>query len=756
MSSEEHTTTVCENGAILEETLDGSYTEGFSGVDGVAGHSVAQTQTDLLLLEDKETQTSAPIVMWMDDPRSHVKGKHAALQDQDEKVTPFLQFNRQAAARISTSPTLRRMRSSVRRPVKAIQDHTRGNGTQEESVTCESPVPGNAFSPQYKHGFLLPEPSSCPEPGVRPNGEQDNQPAVSPMESTNRSGRCHTLDNSLIQQRKTSCSVTKPICGTPEVEEHLNQAKDPSQERLEERRRSSVVISLPGLDVSPGDLFVSNGAADTKKSKWPFTRRVVAKGKEGSVSDVMKHLSTMQVEDWRDTELQTYKDCSLEGFLKIHGCKGKLEGGDQDHRREEAVWELFTSECVYFLDQLMVLKQVFLVSLANLQENDCLQDVDPWKLFANLNELCLVSFGFLTSFLRVIKQSWDIPVTAASPELADLLVKGFKDSICHCQQKYCLNYSTTTFYVDSLKHREDFKAYVKVLWQTPNDRGRLLSPFCPSLPLPQWCESHPDCRRLQLKDLQVAPLQRLTRYPLLLRNICKRSSSEEQSRAVEAVVEIVDRSIQELEGKVKWLDNYHNIQRLKECLIWPQVWERNKRGFVPENLKHLLKVATLDNLITHRNMLFEGKVSVIEQSKVREVHLFLFEEFLLITKVKRNKKHQRPIGLDSNPLRPALSQELQDGCTFMVLDQPISLDRLQLRNVDQLNATASGLPNTFVILHLNRYQQCVGVYILQAGSETLKKCWMSEIEGAVAALQRQDSQQPRVRYSAQWLESSQI
>lgn len=32
--------------------------------------------------------------------------------------------------------------------------------------------------------------------------------------------------------------------------------------RLQERRRSSVVVSLPGSDVSPGDLFVSNGAAD--------------------------------------------------------------------------------------------------------------------------------------------------------------------------------------------------------------------------------------------------------------------------------------------------------------------------------------------------------------------------------------------------------------------------------------------------------------------------------------------------------------
>lgn len=32
--------------------------------------------------------------------------------------------------------------------------------------------------------------------------------------------------------------------------------------RLRERRRSSMVVSLPGLDVSPGDLFVSNGVAD--------------------------------------------------------------------------------------------------------------------------------------------------------------------------------------------------------------------------------------------------------------------------------------------------------------------------------------------------------------------------------------------------------------------------------------------------------------------------------------------------------------
>lgn len=70
----------------------------------------------------------------------------------------------------------------------------------------------------------------------------------------------------------------------------------------------------------------------------------------------------------------------------------------------------------------------------------------------------------------------------------------------------------------------------------------------PNLPLflsssPQWCERNEQCRRLQLRDLLVAPLQRLTRYPLLLRNIAKRFQTEEETRGLQAVAEQVDTSI---------------------------------------------------------------------------------------------------------------------------------------------------------------------------------------------------------------------
>ncbi|XP_056273112.1 pleckstrin homology domain-containing family G member 7 isoform X2 [Pseudoliparis swirei] len=516
------------------------------------------------------------------------------------------------------------------------------------------------------------------------------------------------------------------------------------EKRLQERRRSSMVVSLPGLDVSPGDLFVSNGAADilngsnfsdTKKSKWPFSMRSTTKGKSqtGTASDIEKYLSSSKIQDWRNPDLQRYKDYSLAEFLQDQSSQLSAASDPHGFKKQEAIWELFTSECVYFLDQLMVLKEVFLSTLTDLQMRSCLADVDSWRLFANLNELCLVSSGFLNNLLCVIKDTMEF-TEGGGPALLELLSKAFQESLCQCLQTYCLNYSTALLYLDSLKPREDFGSYAK------------------------WCERNSQCRRLQLRDLLVAPLQRLTRYPLLLRNIAKRCQRKDEAGGLQVITEQVDTSICDLEGKVKWLDNYQKVKQLRDAVVWLPVWERDKRAFVPENLKHLLKAVTLENLISHRSLLHEGKVVLTENAKLIDVYLFLFDEFLLITKIKRNKK--RPIGPEQNTLRMPQNQELdqllKEGCTFTVLDQPVSLDRLQLKNIDQLNASASGLPHSFIIMHQNRYQQCIGAFILQAASELAKRVWVSKIEGAVAALLKLVSQQPGVKSSSLWLESSQI
>nr|XP_019969609.1 PREDICTED: pleckstrin homology domain-containing family G member 7 [Paralichthys olivaceus] len=711
----------------VEKTLNWSYIEWAENEVVAPGVANAQTQTDWGPLQHKESQTSNPVIMHIDLTRTHSKLRLSSLVDSDSLVAPLFQFDRQAPARISTSPTLRRMRST-RRPLIDSRDPVRMGSTEEESPSASTPSPAHRAKSPLAAGPLS-------------DGEicHDHQAISSSGRQRTRSHRSKTFDNGFTSVRPECHSAHPTLAkgfGFPDGEV---QEKDHCCSRLQERRRSSVVVSLPGLDVSPGDLFVSNGAAgilsDTKKSKWLFSRRSTTKGKSqtGMVSDIEKYLSAAQIQDWRNSELQKYKDYTVGEFLQDQSSQVNTTSYPQGFKREETIWELFTSECVYFLDQLMVLKEVFLATLTNLQMRNSLTDVDTWRLFANLNELCLVSFGFLNNLLRAIKNTLESTESGGST-LLELLSKAFQESVCHSLQKYCLNYSTALLYLDSLKPREDFGFYVK------------------------WCERNEQCRRLQLRDLLVAPLQRLTRYPLLLRNIAKRCETEDETRGLQAIAEQVDTSICDLEGKVKWLDNYQKVKQLRDALVWLPVWERDKRSFIPENLKHLLKTVTLENLISHRSLLHEGKLVLTENTKLIDVYLFLFDEFLLITKMKRNKK--RAMGPDQNPLRLPqnleLDQLLKEGCTFTVLDQPVSLDRLQLKNIDQLNASSSGLPHSFIIMHQNRYQQCIGAFILQAASESAKKEWMSKIEGAVMALLKLDSQQPRVKSSSLWLESSQI
>ncbi|XP_077600413.1 pleckstrin homology domain-containing family G member 7 [Stigmatopora nigra] len=730
MSTEKHVV-MRDKDQNEEKKLDWSYIE-WAENEVISGVSDAATQTDQRTFEHKESQTSNPVIMHIDLTRTHSKLRPSALLDIDGSTAPFFQFDRQAPGRISTSPTLRRIRST-RRPVLDSQNAVRMGCTREEGSPTSSSSPLHRVMSPLAVNPLLAGGDICHEdPPISSCGRQRT-----------RSHRSKTWENGMASM-KSECHSAHPTImkdfGFPHGE---LQEKEHCPNRLQERRRSSVVVSLPGLDVSPGDLFVSNGAADlldnfsdTKKSKWPFSRRSTTKGKSQpgtSVSDIESFLSTAQIQDWRNCDLQKYKDYSVAEFLQDQSSQWCATSDPRGFKRQEAIWELFTSECVYFLDQLMVLKEVFLSTLTKLQMRSCLSDIDAWRLFANLSELCLVSFGFLNNLLRVIKDSLDI-TDGNRATLLELLSKAFRGGICHCLQKYCLNYSTALLYLDSLKPREDFGTYVK------------------------WCESNKQCRRLQLRDLLVAPLQRLTRYPLLLRNIARRLHMEEESRLVQAVAEQVDASICDLEGKVKWLDNYQKVKQLRDALVWLPVWERDKRAYIPETVKHLLKAVTLENLISHRSLLHEGKLVLVENAKLIDVYLFLFDEFLLITKIKRNKK--RSLGPEANALRLAqnleLDQLLKEGCTFTVLDQPVSLDRLQLRNIDQLNASTSGLLHSFIVTHQNRYQQCIGAFVLQAASEACKRVWLSKIEEAVSALMKLNSQEARVKNASLWLESSQI
>ncbi|NXF93429.1 PKHG7 protein, partial [Eubucco bourcierii] len=95
-----------------------------------------------------------------------------------------------------------------------------------------------------------------------------------------------------------------------------------------------------------------------------------------------------------------------------------------------------------------------------------------------------------------------------------------------------------------------------------------------------------------------------------------------------------------------------------------------------------------ENILASANrlLLHEGRLTLAESTRLLDVYLFLFDDFLLITKIKRNKKKCGGSDAAFLPTCASLPPELQllrrEGAFCTVLDQPIPLDRLILKNVD--------------------------------------------------------------------------
>ncbi|KAG8513966.1 Pleckstrin homology domain-containing family G member 7 [Galemys pyrenaicus] len=643
----------------------------------------------------------------------------------------LLHFDRQAPARISTSPTLRRLRNS-------------GCGTSRslsQQETSKLPTSASWKEPAVSSPLLSQSLPGSPKDSSNLQSPLRTKVEWTPKVSLDSRGILHAADffqpqtgpaeEYALPEPQSINEASLPDASLSEIGGHslpsltppMPQALPPSLGcRFYERRRSSVVLNLPGLEMFTGDLLVSDGAADyvchpllvlnaeSKKPRWPFSKRGVGKDRHKHISDLENCLSSVKIIDFRGSKFHNLKDKT---WSEVVETPQNLPTDQLDLRKQqEAMWELFTSECTYFLDHLLVLKVIFMNTLKYLQAHEYLLDVDLWRLFANLEELSQTSSGFVNSLFSIIKDHVDASEISPPMDFISVLAKYFRGSLCQSHQTYCLNYSAAVFYLESLRQRDDFGIYLK------------------------WCEQNEQCKRLHLPELLVAPLHRLTRYPLLLKNIWKRSTDSTEKIMIYSLKDKVEKSIRDLEGKVKWLDNFQKCRHLQEIIVWPPLWDRDKRFFIPEGLKHIFKEHMAENILspTNRHLLYEGKLTLAENTRFLDVYLFLFDDFLLVTKTKRNKK--KPGGSDPGLICPSLTPELQtvikEGGSCTVLDQPIPLDRLVLRSIDPLHVSVFGLRNAFLLQHENRYRQCIAAFLLQAQTENIKKAWLAQITAAIS------------------------
>ncbi|XP_065186260.1 uncharacterized protein LOC135817073 isoform X2 [Sycon ciliatum] len=284
---------------------------------------------------------------------------------------------------------------------------------------------------------------------------------------------------------------------------------------------------------------------------------------------------------------------------------------------QEAIWELLTT-AVTHTERLWTLANVFRETLVILQEKGFLTQVKLDRLFLNISVLKEIDETYWKDQLSLVfkeaKHKGHLLKASMVAEFFDGFAERFAPYV-----EFCGNQPRLMKYLAVLKKEDsDFMSYLN------------------------WCESHPTCNRLQLTDMLAAPFQRLTKYPLLLKAIMKKTNDESAKEALQGHLQVVEKFL----GKVN-----HHVSVCQRRALLQAVADRLEDNFVEVPPEYEQYVGTGLNLqdrmwttdgmdLGERELLHEDTFKMKEfagkynlELKL-DVLIFVFSDMLLITKQK--------------------------------------------------------------------------------------------------------------------------
>ncbi|XP_017353788.1 pleckstrin homology domain-containing family G member 5 isoform X5 [Cebus imitator] len=371
-----------------------------------------------------------------------------------------------------------------------------------------------------------------------------------------------------------------------------------------------------------------------------------------------------------------------------------IDGHEKLTRRQchqqEAVWELLHTEASY-IRKLRVITNLFLCCLLNLQESGLLCEVEAERLFSNIPEIAQLHrrlwAGVMAPVLEKARR------TRALLQPGDFL-KGFKmfGLLFKPYIRYCMEEEGCMEYMRGLLRDNDlFRAYIT------------------------WAEKHPQCQRLKLSDMLAKPHQRLTKYPLLLKAVLRKT---EEPRAKEAVVVMIGSMERFIHHVNTCMRQRQERQRLAAVVSRIDAYEVVESGSdeVDKLLKeflHLDLTAPIPGASPEetRQLLLEGSLRMKEgKDSKMDVYCFLFTDLLLVTKAVKKAERTKVI-------RP-----------------PLLVDKIVCRELRD--------PGSFLLIYLNEFHSAVGAYTFQASGQALCRGWVDTIYNAQNQLQQLRAQEP--------------
>ncbi|XP_072513899.1 intersectin-1 isoform X2 [Salminus brasiliensis] len=335
-----------------------------------------------------------------------------------------------------------------------------------------------------------------------------------------------------------------------------------------------------------------------------------------------------------------------------------------ERKRQGYIHELIITEENYVND-LQLVTETFQKPLL---ESELLTEKEVAMIFVNWKELIMCNIKLLKA-LRVrkkmsgermpVKMIGDI-LTAQLPHMQPYI------RFCSCQ----LN--GATLIQQKTDEVPDFKDFVKRLAMDPRCKGMPLSSFL------------------------LKPMQRVTRYPLIIKNILENTPESHPDhshlrQALEKAEELcsqVNEGVREKENsdRLEWIQAHVQCEGLSEQLVFNSV----------------------TNCLGPRKFLHSGKLYKAKSNK--ELYGFLFNDFLLLTQVTK------PLGSSASDKVFSAKSHLQ----YRMYKTPIFLNEVLVK----LPTDPSGDEPIFHISHIDR------VYTIRAESINERTAWVQKIKAA--------------------------
>ncbi|NXG39947.1 ARHGB factor, partial [Dromaius novaehollandiae] len=357
--------------------------------------------------------------------------------------------------------------------------------------------------------------------------------------------------------------------------------------------------------------------------------------------------------------------------------------------RQEVINELFATEWSH----LRILRVLDLLFYQRMKKESLLSREELALLFPNLPDVIEIHNSLSESMKKLREEG---PIIK---EIGDLMLSRFdglaKEEIQQVTADFC-SYQSIALELIKTKQRKESRFQIFM----------------------QEAESNPQCRRLQLKDLIISEMQRLTKYPLLLENILKHTEAgtSEHDKLCRARDQCRD-ILKYVNEAVKRAENRHRLEGYQKRLDATSL-ERTNNPLAAE-------FKSLD--LTSRRMIHEGPLTWrISKDKTVDLHVLLLEDLLVLLQKQDEKlvlKCHSKTALGSSDNKQTFSPVLK---LNSVLIRSVATDKRAL----------------FIICTSELGPQ---IYELVALTSSEKNTWMELLEEAVQSATRNATFPPKHR-----------